>query len=462
MKLRTHLGMFAAAGLFAVGCGDKDASESGEIPNESPTADAGPDQSLTADQQVCLDGAGSYDPDGDTLIFHWEFEHIPDGSTITDRESPFTDNHSETAVTPCFLPDAVGTYVISLFVSDGQESSPKDYVIVTTETPATIPVANAGTDQVVTSGDTVTLDGSGSYDPQGRPLSYVWSVVEIPDLSSLTDADLVGADTVSASFTADARGVFVLNLQVNNGLTDSLADAVVITSVGDDSSPVANAGEDISAEDCTAIQLDGSGSVDPDGDLLQYFWELQSAPSGSSADNSNFSSRTAENPTFYADISGTYHLSLTVSDGDGWSAPDRLVLEVAERSFNGPPSITITDWPLIDAGEAECTASGYTYNCDDCPDQTFEFGSNVTVNDPDGDVYTVLWELVNGDGTVASPESLITNLRLEDVETSEPGVCDVNEYDLRLTVTDCVGSTVSEITTVQIQCCGVEESDSGN
>ena len=41
--------------------------------------------------------------------------------------------------------------------------------------PAQAPVANAGPDQAVASGASVTLDGSGSADPAGIAISYQWA-----------------------------------------------------------------------------------------------------------------------------------------------------------------------------------------------------------------------------------------------------------------------------------------------
>lgn len=452
--MRTSILLLGLLPILA--CTDKDVVESAAPANVAPEANAGTDQSAAADGMVTLDGSGSYDADGDTLTFHWAFEHVPDGSGMLDKEAPFTSNNGSDAITTTFMPDAIGTFVVSLWVSDGESDSAKDYVVITTETPDSIPVADAGSDQTVGVGETVNLDGADSYDPKGAALTYTWTVVEVPEKSSVTTASLTGADAVSASFVTDARGVYVVNLAVNNGLSDSLADAVVITALGEDSAPTANAGEDINAEDCSTITLDGSGSVDPDGDSLKYYWEIQKKPSGSSASASSFSSVSAASPTFWADVSGTYVLSLTVNDGASWSAPDAVTLTVAERSFNSAPAVTISTWPTVDAGSAECEESGYTYDCEECSNQTVEFGSNVTIKDADNDPYTVVWEMTDGDGIISDPTSLITNIKFESISPSEPGVCDNNEYSLQLTVTDCTGESTVATTVATMQCCGTE------
>ena len=66
------------------------------------------------------------------------------------------------------------------------------------------PIADAGPNQNVNAGDTVILNGRSSFDPQGRPLTYRWSMLSIPISSR---AQLTGTNTVSPSFVADVGGL---------------------------------------------------------------------------------------------------------------------------------------------------------------------------------------------------------------------------------------------------------------
>jgi len=178
--------------------------------NNKPVAEAGSPVTVAADQSVDLNGGSSRDPDGDPLSYHWSFEHVPDGSLVPNRESPFTSNHSD-GPTTSFMPDAIGTYVVRLEVQDnhGSRSDP-DFVVITIEDPSTLPVANAGSDITTMVGQSVTMSGAGSYDPQGRPFTYSWSIIDKP--ASSTTAALTGPDTVAPSFTPDVKGVYVVNL----------------------------------------------------------------------------------------------------------------------------------------------------------------------------------------------------------------------------------------------------------
>jgi PKD repeat protein len=456
--MRTSIALVALA--FLAGCTSKDkdsSSDDSKVPNNKPIAEAGEAIRQSADEAVALSGAASNDPDGDPITFHWSFDHLPEGSALSGMEAPFTANHTAEAVTTSFAADKVGTYVVKLTVTDdkGAESDP-DYVIITVEDPTTVPVANAGADITTAVGTLVSLDGSTSYDPMGRTLTYAWTVVDKP--TSSTVSTLTGADAANASFTPDLKGVYVLNLVVDNGISRSASDAVTVTAVGDDNAPVANAGSDqTEAEDCTTLTLDCSGSADPDGDTLQYLWEVQSKPSGSSVGNATFSDRTAARPTFYADVAGDYVLSCAVSDGSTWSTPDTVALTVGERRSNERPTITAGTDVTLSGGSAVCTESGYTYACDECAAVTTTLGSTATVTDADGDPLTILWTTTSSDATIADPTSLVTTVTLEDAEPTEPGDCEDTEYEFELTVTDCTGSTVTDRVILTVSCCGVED-----
>lgn len=434
-----------------------DGDGDGDSANSRPIAEAGEAISQTADTPVALTGAASSDPDGDALTYNWSFDHVPEGSALATESGAFVPNHTAEAVATTFSADAVGTYVVKLTVTDthGAESDP-DFVIVNVEDPETLPVADAGTDLSAEVGALVTLDGSESYDPQGRTLTYAWSVVDKPTASSVTS--LTSADTVGASFTPDAKGVYVLNLVVNNGLARSSSDAVTVTALGDDGEPTANAGADQDdASDCTTLQLDCSASADPDGDTLQYLWEVQSKPTGSTVTNATFSDRTSATPTFYPDIAGEYLVSCAVTDGTTWSTPDLMTINAEERRSNERPVVSAGTNATVDGGSATCEEDGYSYDCDDCSTVTTTLGATATATDADGDPLTIVWTTENDDATIEDASSLQTSVTLEDAAPTEPGECEETEYDFTVTVTDCTGVSESDTITLSVSCCGVED-----
>lgn len=94
-----------------------------------------------------------------------------------------------------------------------------------TDSTNTAPVADAGSDQDVSTGDTVELSASDSSDADGDSLTYTWTLSSVPSGSSATLSD---DDSEDVSFTADVEGTYEVELVVNDGTTDSATDTVTI------------------------------------------------------------------------------------------------------------------------------------------------------------------------------------------------------------------------------------------
>jgi hypothetical protein len=88
------------------------------------------------------------------------------------------------------------------------------------------PVADAGPDIAAMIGNTVTLDGSASSDPEGDKISYTWYFWDAPAGSA---AVLFNYKSAHPYFTPDAIGPYVFMLSVNDGHRESKPDSVTIT-----------------------------------------------------------------------------------------------------------------------------------------------------------------------------------------------------------------------------------------
>ena len=92
--------------------------------NSPPVARAGFDQSVPVGGLVRLDGASSYDPDGEELAYRWSLSSIPPGSAVT------LDAATAALAQPTFVADAEGDFIVQLIVNDGQIDSNPDTMTV--------------------------------------------------------------------------------------------------------------------------------------------------------------------------------------------------------------------------------------------------------------------------------------------------------------------------------------------
>jgi hypothetical protein len=280
--------------------------------NQPPVAVAGEAQSVAHGSLVVLDGSESYDPDEDyPLTYSWTLLVSPPGSgaLLLDAES----------VSPTITTDLPGDYRAELRVADslGLQGAPDT---VTVSTWNTAPVADAGDDQaIVVIGTTVHLGGE-SWDDEGDPIGFEWTLLERPAGSGAT-LDDPGSPT--PSFIADVHGDYLVGLVVADPWSWSDPDFVTISF--ENVPPVADAGLSQSILVGHEVLLDGSGSGDANGDVLTFSWSVVSRPEGSVA---AIADPAASATSFVPDVAGQCVLSLVVHDGFEASAPSNITIAV--------------------------------------------------------------------------------------------------------------------------------------
>ena len=280
------------------------------------------------------------------------------------------------------------THVFELVVTDdkGAESAPVE-VTITIESAIADPVANAGADQNnITSGATVTLDGSGStVDFRKTPKTHAWTG-ETPEVT----ASLTNADMAMATFTADtlAAGVpdvtHTFTLTVRDSDNRTATDTVEVTINAPFADPVASAvitgGYNMVTSGGT-VMLDGSGSMtDRRRTIASYTWTGETAEVTASLTRADeeVATFTAETLTAGApDVTHTF--TLTVTDSAGASDTATVTITVTSNAL---PVATVTGGnQTVDAGAAvEITGSG---------------------TDSDDDMLTYAWVRTGGTGNAA-------------------------------------------------------------
>jgi len=189
--------------------------------NAPPTANAGADQTANTDDSVTLSGSQSVDPENLALSFSW----------VQISETPTVTLIGADTETPSFVVETVTlvglTHTFQLTVTDSAGSTSTDTIdvdIIANEAPT----ANAGADQTASDGDTVTLSGVESADPEGLALSFSWEKISASPAVTLT-----GADTATPSFVVEA-GLFAgvthrFELTVTDSVGTTSTDTVDVT-----------------------------------------------------------------------------------------------------------------------------------------------------------------------------------------------------------------------------------------
>ncbi len=418
-----------------IGCSDKGDSGTTEL-YCSPTASAGPDESVELGDEVGLDASASGVGEGceaHDYSYTWSLETTPAVSELD--STAFSVNGTADAIEAEFTPDVAGSYVIGLVVCDELECSSPDMVVITASAGDAAPIADAGDDQDAEIGDRVNLDGTGSFDPDGDELSYTWTLAEVPGCSALDSGDVYDQGTADASMVPDCEGTYLVSLVVDDGDQWSEPDYATVTVSSGDEPPIADAGESNSTSPCTGswIELDGAGSYDPDAEPLTYEWSLVSAPAGSAASDANFDDASDATPSFQWDVIGDYSFQLQVSDGVSWSAPDGVTVTVVDPDDNNRPVANAGASQSVEV-EAECTASeGYTITCEDCDAQEFVFDGSSSY-DADGDAINFVWTEETGELDIVSPATAVTTVITPSMSTDGSTSYD---WTLNLQVADC-------------------------
>ena len=409
-----------------------------EAPNAPPVADAGPDQTVASGAMVELDGSGSDDPDGSIKFYEWRrtggsaAANPPLALFDFDTTRPYFTAATLTAG------DVDRTVIFTLTVTDDDDAEATDTVTITVTSPFADPVADAGDPQTVAPGATVTLDGSGSTVDRRRTISsWAWTrtggtggPVNLSDASA--ELPSFTADTLAPG-AEDVTHTFTLTVTDSAGKTDT--DTVMVTIAIPNKPPVADAGPDQTVASGAMVELDGSGSDDPDGSIKFYEWRRTGGSAAANPPLALFDFDTTR-PYFTAatltagDVDRTVIFTLTVTDDDDAEATDTVTITVTSPFAD----------PVADAGDPQTVAPGATVTLD---------GSGSTV-DRRRTISSWAWTRTGGTGGPVNLSDASAELPSFTADTLAPGAEDVT-HTFTLTVTDSDGDSAEDMVTITVE-----------
>lgn len=217
-------------------------------PNLPPIAYAGLEQQTFVEGMAgSLNGSGSSDPDGNIASYSWTQTYGP----VLMLNGANTAN--PTFIAPQVSQDSWAGFLLQ--VIDNAGASSWDFVdVIVTDSSNSPPTADAGMDQTVNEGSTVTLSGSGT-DTDGTIASYQWSQTAGPAVT-LTNADSATATFTAPRVTGDTVLSFMLVVTDNGGASG------------------------VASVNVTVRILDADGDGLPDLWEQQYFGNLDQTPTG--------------------------------------------------------------------------------------------------------------------------------------------------------------------------------------
>ena len=272
----------------------------GGIPvGQLPVAVASPtNQTIHISQFAWFGGINSSDPDGWIVSYYWDFG----------------DGYSAWGMNVSHKYNSPGQFTVGLKVTDNDGLTDWDYVTVTVW--ADPPVSDAGPDQVVNLTDVVVLNGSGSYDPDGSIIEWVWYFGD--------GSPPEYGETVTHVYSAEGNYTATLWVTDNDNLKDS--DTAIITVLPELQPPIPVTNGPYLGRKNFPVNFTAVGSYDPDGSIVDLEWDFGDG------------SPTAHgwNVSHTYSSGGNYTVTLTATDNDNLTATNTTLAFIEDETPGAP------------------------------------------------------------------------------------------------------------------------------
>jgi len=340
-----------------------------------------------------------YNEDGDTIgEFGTDGGFSPRNRTFAEEiRGPYQAEQTATIDTP-------GTYYVRVRWVDSDEyrDGPSPYELAVNATvedvaePANFAVSNlrapetaVRTTPVQIAADVTNVgERTGTQTVELRVDNQDDGSLEPDEQLAQQDVTLDPDETRTVTFTdVDTRDLGSVGEETEFGVfsaNDSVTGRITIESAETNQPPTADAGDDRTVDEGTTVELNASGSTDPDGEIVTHEWTQTAGPSV------ELSSEFADRPTFTApavDAATTLTFEVRARDGNGGTDTDSVTVTVVPT--NGPPT--------ADAGDDQTADAALTVELD---------ASDST--DPNGEELSYAWRQVAGAGVALSDAETAT------------------------------------------------------
>lgn len=310
--------------------------------NQPPTAVITTPETVTLDKPFTLDASNSRDEDGQIVTYLW---NLGDGAKA---EGP---DVTHTYTRP-------GTYEVTLIVEDDSgslcsQARARQWIRVNAA-----PVPRLNVKSIAAIDEVIDLNADGSIDSDGEIRSYAWDF-----------GDGAAAEGLAVTHAWAASGEYTVSLTVTDDAGQANSSATIRKTITINEPPVPDADyrEVIAAQE--SVPFDGTVSVDPDGSIRQYVWNM-----GDGAEHVGGLIRHAY------EAPGEYIVTLTVTDNT--DTLNNTVSATFPVRVNFPPEPAAGHDQVVNSSEVFFDASASTDQDDPIIAYQWDFGDSARASGP--------------------------------------------------------------------------------
>lgn len=308
--------------------------------NARPLAVAGGNRDVCSGAQVLFDASASSDPDGETLLYQWDFG----------------DGDNSDVINPNKIYERPGVYPVTLTVQDESGSAQGRHTDRVAVLVREGPIADAGEDKTICINQPLRFDGAGSTDADGSVNAFEWS---------FGDGSRAGGDTPLHSFSKPGRYSVTLTITGDSSGTCSPLDTDTV---------------DVTVVDAPGLSIDAPLKV-AQGDTVPFTAVLSDVPAGATSRHTwTFPDGTvATGDTIAHDFADAgAHLVRLETHLEGVDTGCGALVSHHKLTVNEPPQPIIDAPTIVAAGESVAFEAAMSY-------------------DPDGAIMGFDWDFGDGD-----------------------------------------------------------------